>query len=180
MSLCAISLFLIRTTGRSKKKVHFSFDKIRPCMFIWSRLGFYECLSEQVTHYPRMPKTKNSFRGANDAILELTKVTEDEDIDTIIKSVRDAIRINTTYSQSQISDIAIMVSEMLQNIFLHSCEERPTGLIAIQKYQKFNYVQMVIADPGIPVTIKYACLLGSLDGIASSQACLAGLSVSGA
>ena len=124
------------------------------CMFILARLGFFEALPTQLSYYPYKPSNKGK-RGSNDAILEVTQIRSEQEAIEKIDSIGAAIEKNTNYSKSKVLDICIMVSEMLQNIFVHSEAERH-GLISIQGYPNLHKVQLVIADSGrgIPETIR--------------------------
>ena len=140
----------------SNKKVHFILkdksDKksyIKPCMYILYRLGFFDNLSEKVSIYPRPPKVKGNPKGKNESILEITRIQE-QSASEIISKVEKAIIKNTEYPREQKDNICIMVAEIIQNIFYHSGAPK-SGMIAIQNFQKFNYMQMVIADSGIGI-----------------------------
>ncbi len=124
--------------------------KLEPCMYVLARLGMFECLPDQVSFYPLKPKPKQSSRGKNDAILEVTKITDSEQAQDLFDRVEKAIKSNTTYNQGQVYDICTMVSEMVQNIFDHS-ESKTGGIIAIQNYRKIHKMQLVIADSGIGI-----------------------------
>ncbi|MBI4547530.1 MAG: ATP-binding protein [Ignavibacteriae bacterium] len=125
-------------------------------MFILARLGFFDCLPDEIKYYPYKPLRRVS-RGSNNAILEVTEIKSEKDAINKIDLVESAIKRNTDYSQSQVLDICTMVSEMLQNIFVHS-EAKRHGLISIQAYPHLRNVQLVIADSGIgiPETIRTA------------------------
>lgn len=131
--------------------------KLPSCMYVLSRLGFFDSLPTSVTFYPFKPKLKKSTKGKNQAILEVTKVPTENDAGHVVDLVYKAVSKNTPYESTQIKDICIMVSEILQNIFYHSQSKR-AGLIAIQNYHTQHYMQMVIADAGIgiPETIRSA------------------------
>ncbi len=140
----------------SNKKVHFILkdktDKksyIKPCMYILYRLGFFDNLSENVSIYPYVPKVKGNPKGKNESILEITRVQE-QSASEIISKVEKAIIKNTDYPRDQKDDICIMVAEMIQNIFYHSRAPK-SGMIAIQNFEKFNYMQMAIVDSGIGI-----------------------------
>lgn len=128
--------------------------RMKPCMFILSRLGFFDNLPTGVTKYPYIPRKRTISKGTNDAILELTKIEKSEAFE-IIDKVEKAITHNTDYPREQKLDICIMVSEMIQNIFYHSGASK-SGIIAIQDFKKFGYMQLIIADAGvgIPETIR--------------------------
>lgn len=148
--------FIISELGKHISFHLSSSSRLSSCMFVLSRLGFFDCFPNSVTFYPYKPKRKKPARGKNEAILEITEVNEDK-AEQVIDLVDKAVSKNTTYDRSQVNDICIMVSEMLQNIFYHSQSDR-AGLIAIQNYSKLRFMQMVIADAGIgiPGTIRNA------------------------
>ena len=150
-------LMIDNAVRKNSRKIHFilkNTSNVKPCMYILARLGFFENLHKKVTYYPYRPKPKGNPKGKNDAILEVTKIEKQEARD-IIDKVEKAITINTDYSKEHKLDICVMVSEMIQNIFYHS-EAPDSGIIAIQNFERFNYMQMIIADGGIgiPETIK--------------------------
>jgi anti-sigma regulatory factor (Ser/Thr protein kinase) len=135
---------------KSGRKIHIILGKpVKPCFYVLARLGFFENLPKEVTFYPYKPKPKGNPRGKNDAILEITRIQE-KSAGEIINKVDKAIAINTDYPIEQKYDICIMVSEMIQNIFYHS-EAPKSGLIAIQNFEKLDYMQMIIADSGIGI-----------------------------
>lgn len=135
-----------------KRKIHLILSqtsKIKPCMYILARLGFFENLPKGVTYYPYRPKSKGNPKGKNDAILEISRIKEQE-ASAIIDKVEKAITTNTDYPKEQKLDICIMVSEMIKNIFYHSGAAE-SGIIAIQNFERFNYMQMIIVDAGIGI-----------------------------
>lgn len=149
-------LLILIIESTAKRKVHFILSKsskMNPCMFILARLGFFENLPSGITFYPFKPKSKLNVQGKNDAILEITRIKE-QDAMSVINKVEKAIETNTNYQKGEKFDICIMVSEMIQNIFYHS-ESPKSGIIAVQKFLRMNIMQMIIADAevGIPSTL---------------------------
>lgn len=142
------------------KKVHLilsspeSKSKLKSCMFISARLGFFENIPSNIKIYPFKPKCKGNF-GTNDAILEVTQLLNLDHGLEMVDTVEKAVTKNTKYSSDQIKDISQMVSEVVQNIFHHSDTKCP-AIISIQRYTSLKYVQLVIADSGIgiPVTLQ--------------------------
>ena len=124
------------------------------CISVLCRLRFFECLPKKVIFENEKPKTKKTLVGSNPEILELTKLNSIEDSLGVITKAKKALR-KTNYDEAHVSDIAIMISEIVQNIFIHSESERPSFL-AIQSFPKLKKVQMAIADSGIgiPETLK--------------------------
>jgi len=147
-----LTLLFESATKKSNRKIHMILSRtsrIKPCMYILARLGFFDNLPKIITYYPYKPKFKRNFKGKNDAILELTRIQEPE-ASIIIDKVEKAIAVNTDYPKEHKLDICLMVSEMIQNIFYHSTAPK-SGIIAIQNFERFNYMQIIIADSGIGI-----------------------------
>lgn len=124
------------------------------CMAVLSRLGFFESLPKAVLYINGSPESKKSLIGSNPEILELTKLKTIDSSLIVIDKAKKALR-KTNYDETHVSDIAIMISEIVQNIFIHSECVRPSYL-AIQGFPKKKKVQMAIADSGvgIPETLR--------------------------
>lgn len=149
-----------------RRKIHLVLSqtsKIKSCMFILARLGFFECLPKEISFYPYKPKSRGNPKGKNDAILEITRIKQEQNARDIINKVERAITKNTNYPKEQKFDICIMVSEMIQNIFYHS-GSADSGLIVIQNFERMNFMQMIIADAGIgiPETIRRCADYGNI------------------
>jgi len=168
-----------------KLKVHLKLSKdsdksrLNSSMFILARVGFFDALPKDITCYPYKPKRKKEYKGTNDSILEITRINKTEAM-KIINLVESAIKINTEYQTDQVNDICQMVSEIIQNILLHSDCKRH-GLIAIQSYPQLHIVQLVIADSGlgIPTTLRRTTEyrnIGISDSDAISESLKAGVS----
>lgn len=142
-----------KTIKELNKKIHLILSrpkvKVKPCMYILARIGFFDSIPLEIKCYPYKPKTKGNPKGKNDAILEITKI-EKQSFGEIMEKVEKAIISNTDYPSDQKKDICIMVSEMMQNIFYHS-KAPNSGIIAVQKFEYYNYMQMIIADSGIGI-----------------------------
>lgn len=152
----ALLIQMIDAAIKNGIKIHFILkdntnkkSNVKPCMFILARIGFFENLPKEVSIYPYKPSVRGNPKGKNDAILELTKI-EKQTFGEIMGKVEKSIISNTDYPSDQKKDICIMASEMMQNIFYHSNAPN-SGIIAVQKFARFKYMQMIIADSGIGI-----------------------------
>ncbi len=160
-AMCSLVLFCNLLTEVHNRRVHFILSKpdqrhrLHPCLHIVNRLGFFDCLSENITFYPYRLKVDSSKLNSNCSILEVSKVSNEEELYRAINLAKVAIKKNTQYSDNHVYDICNMISEVLQNILYHSQAPKP-GLIAIQKYPILKRTELVISDCGIgiPTTIK--------------------------
>lgn len=119
------------------------------CMAVLSRLRFFECLPKKTVYVNGKPESKKALVGKNPEILELTKLKSIETSLEVIDKAKKALR-KTNYDDAHVSDIAIMISEVVQNIFIHSESERP-AFLAIQSFPRLKKVQLAIADSGIGI-----------------------------
>lgn len=160
-TMCSLVLFCNLLSEVHNRRVHFILTKtnnrhrLHPCLHIVNRLGFFDCLSESISFYPYRLKMDSRKLNSNCSILEVSKVSNEEELYKVINLAKVAIKKNTQYSDNHVYDICNMISEVLQNILYHSQTPKP-GLIAIQKYPVLKRTELVISDCGIgiPTTIK--------------------------
>lgn len=130
-------------------------SKEKDCCSILNRLGFFDCLPNEIMYLPEKPINISYLKGSNSGFLEITKLMDRDDAFELIDLAENTIQKNTHYPEDQINDITRMLSEIIQNIFIHSEFKKPS-MFAIQRYPKIQTLHLVIADSGIgiPATLR--------------------------
>ncbi len=129
-AMCSLVLLCNFLVEADKRKIHLVLSNplrkqyLHSCLHIAARLGFFECLSEEISCYPYRPKIRSNKIGSNSSILEVTTVNNEEEMYRVIKRAKDAIKKNTQYPENHVFDICNMISEILQNTIYHSIKEK--------------------------------------------------------
>ncbi|OZI13054.1 hypothetical protein CEW92_03465 [Bacillaceae bacterium SAS-127] len=149
----AIALLLLFEKISSLYKLKITLPKSQQNLVSYiERINFFKHCPESVKNefnkeYDIEVLSKRNRNDTRKVLLEITKIEEDDDVDTLFDST---IYILSSHGMrnEELNKIATIVSELATNIIDHS---KATGYAAIQYYPKFNKVVIGIADNGVGI-----------------------------
>lgn len=159
-------------------QVELDVSKGRACSFL-PRAGFFNALSDKVTLKNDYSFSDDDWvdalRGSNPALLELTSINSPKVIDDILDRLITVLRRELHYDDSDAYDLAIVFSELCQNVLDHNPPDSD-GLAAMQVYsgRHGRFMQFVVADRGMGIrqtlqhNLRYAGINTDVEAISQS------------
>jgi anti-sigma regulatory factor (Ser/Thr protein kinase) len=119
------------------------------------RAGFFQLLPPAITGRCDVPPAHleytRSFFGRNPAIRELTVIDSQTTLDGILREMIKALHGRLKYSHRESTHIAIMLSELTQNVLEHHADPTTArGIVGMQIFGRGTerFMELVVADHG--------------------------------